>query len=177
MLRIIGIDPGSQRTGYGIIDINRGSPIYVTSGIIRLPKESLAQRLGLIFDGVSQLIEEYQPEHFAIEEVFLARDPRAALKLGQARGAAIVAAVKAHLPVAEYAARSVKKAVVGSGAAEKAQMQMMVTQRLGLLGTPSEDAADALAIALCHWQTSSTQAMLSDEQSSAPSRFARGRNR
>lgn len=177
MRRIIGIDPGSQRTGYGIIDVDRNSAVYVTSGIIRLPKQPLPARLALIFDAVSQLLEEYSPVEFAVEEVFLARDPRAALKLGQARGAAIVAAVKAGLPVAEYAARSIKKAVVGSGGADKAQVQMMVTQRLALLGIPSEDAADALAIALCHWQTSATQAALAATDRPAPTQFARGRNR
>lgn len=176
MHRIIGIDPGSQRTGYGVIDIVNNQPVYVTSGIIRLPKEGLPARLALIFDGVSQLIEEYQPHQFAIEEVFVAHDPRGALKLGQARGAAIVAAVKAGLPVFEYAARSIKKAVVGSGGADKTQVQMMVTQRLGLTGTPSEDAADGLAAALCHWQTRATQAQLG-AIGETPTQFARGRNR
>ena len=150
MTRIIGIDPGSLRTGYGIIDVIGNKTTYVSSGIIRLTEKSLPPRLKVIFDGVSQLILEYQPHAMAIEEVFFAKDPRAALKLGQARGAAIVAGVDKDLPVAEYSARSVKQAVVGTGAADKKQVQTMVASLLKLPDTPSEDAADALAVAICH---------------------------
>ena len=146
MTRIIGIDPGSRRTGYGVIDIAGSNASYVTSGIIRLPEGALPDRLKLIFDGISQLLQQYQPETMAVEEVFFARDPKAALKLGQARGAAIVAGVNHQLPVSEYSARSVKQAVVGTGAADKKQVQMMVTSLLKLVEAPAEDAADALAV-------------------------------
>lgn len=150
MIRIIGIDPGSRRTGYGVID-KRGSKVsYVTSGIIRLPDGALPPRLKIIFQSVTQILQEYEPHQMAVEEVFFARDPRAALKLGQARGAAILAGVNSDLPIGEYSARSVKQSVVGTGAANKQQVQAMVTQLLKLPGPPAEDAADALAIALCH---------------------------
>lgn len=147
---ILGIDPGSLKTGFGVIDTQSRQPVYVTSGVIRLPTGALPERLKIIFDGISQIIGEYQPDEFAIEQVFMAKSAGSALKLGQARGAAIVAAVHANLPVAEYEARKVKQAVVGSGAATKEQVQHMVKTLLKLPGTPQEDAADALAVALCH---------------------------
>ena len=132
MTRIIGIDPGSRRTGYGVIDVVGSKISYVTSGIIRLPEGSLPERLNIIYDGVSQIIGQYQPEEMSIEEVFVATNAGSALKLGQARGAAIVAGVQAQLPVGEYSARSVKKSVVGTGAADKSQVQMMIVQMLRL---------------------------------------------
>jgi len=154
MTRIIGIDPGSRRTGYGIVDAVAGKVSYVTSGIIRLPEGSLPKRLKIIFNGVGQLIEQYAPEEMGIEEVFLSHNASSALKLGQARGAAIVAGVNAGLSVGEYSARSIKLAVVGTGGADKSQVQMMIMQLLKLSSAPAEDAADALAVALCHAQTS-----------------------
>ena len=160
MTRIIGIDPGSLRTGYGIIDIVGNKTTYVSSGIIRLTEKSLPARLKVIFDGVSQIISQYQPDAMAVEEVFFAKDPRAALKLGQARGAAIVAGVNGDLPVAEYSARSVKQSVVGTGAADKKQVQTMVASLLKLPDTPSEDAADALAVAICHAHSMHTGKLL-----------------
>jgi crossover junction endodeoxyribonuclease RuvC len=159
MTLILGIDPGSRKTGFGIINAagTNGSKLeYVTSGIIRLPTGELPERLKVIFESVSEIIQQYNPLEMAIEDVFFARDPRAALKLGQARGAAIVAGVTAGLSVAEYAARSVKQSVVGSGAAKKEQVQHMVKNLLKLPSTPAEDAADALAVALCHAQTMRT---------------------
>ena len=173
MIRILGIDPGSRRTGYGVIDVAGSKIAYISSGIIRLPEESLPDRLKIIFDGVSEIIEQYHPQHMGIEEVFFAKDPRAALKLGQARGAAIVAGVNAGLPVEEYSARSVKQAVVGTGAADKHQVQMMITQLLKLSQAPSEDAADALAVAICHAHSMHTNAALSKEAKG----FARGRHK
>jgi len=173
MIRILGIDPGSRRTGYGVIDVAGSKIAYISSGIIRLPEESLPDRLKIIFDGVSEIIEQYHPQHMGIEEVFFAKDPRAALKLGQARGAAIVAGVNAGLPVGEYSARSVKQAVVGTGAADKHQVQMMITQLLKLSQAPSEDAADALAVAICHAHSKHTNAALSKEAKG----FARGRHK
>lgn len=174
MTRIIGIDPGSRRTGYGIIDITGANISYVSSGIIRLPEGGLPSRLKLIFDGISQLLDQYQPETMAVEDVFFARDPKAALKLGQARGAAIVAGVNAQLPLSEYSARSVKQAVVGTGAADKKQVQMMVTSLLKLAEAPAEDAADALAVAICHAHSMRTEKLLANH---GLSNYARGRHR
>lgn len=159
MIRIIGIDPGSQKTGFGVIDVAKGKSLYVTSGVIRL-KGSLPERLKVIHDSLLTIIEEHQPEEMAVEEVFFAKDPRAALKLGQARGAAIVAGMSSGIQVAEYAARKVKQSVVGSGAADKQQVQHMVQRLLALPGAPAEDAADALAVALCHAQSRLTGAIL-----------------
>ena len=150
MTLILGIDPGSRRTGFGIIDAVGAKTSYVTSGIIRLPEDALPARLKIIFQGVEELIEEHKPQLMAVEDVFFARDPRAALRLGQARGAAIVAGVMAELPVAEYSARTVKQAVVGTGSATKEQVQHMVMRLLKLPAAPQEDAADALAVAICH---------------------------
>lgn len=173
MLRIIGIDPGSRRTGYGIIDAQGDRLTYVASGIVRVTDGALPARLKIIYDAVSQIIEQYRPEHMGIEDIFFARDPRAALKLGQARGAAIVAGVNVDLVVGEYAARSVKQAVVGHGAADKAQVQAMVTQLLKLNATPAEDAADALAVAICHAHSVRLQVALSG---SGSQRYGRGRH-
>ncbi|WP_421851924.1 crossover junction endodeoxyribonuclease RuvC [Marinomonas sp.] len=151
--RILAIDPGSRITGFGIVDVINGKSVYVNSGCIRLPDEALSVRLKYIFQNVSALLEEYRPNEFAIEEVFLAKNANSALKLGQARGAAIVAASLQELEVHEYAARRVKQSVVGNGNADKAQVQMMVQLLLNLTTKPQADAADALAIALCHANT------------------------
>ena len=151
---ILGVDPGSRKTGYGIIQHHANRSSYVTSGVIRMDSElTLAERLKVIFDSVSEIIERYQPTEFAIEQVFMANNASSALKLGQARGAAIVAAGQKDIPVAEYEARKIKQAVVGHGAADKLQVQHMVKSLLKLNGTPQEDAADALAVALCHVTT------------------------
>jgi len=151
--RIMAIDPGSRVTGFGIIDIIKGKPVYVNSGCIRLPDEDLSVRLKHIFNGVESLLKKYQPTEFAIEEVFMAKNANSALKLGQARGAAIVAASLQELTVNEYAARRVKQSVVGTGGADKTQVQSMVQLLLGLTAKPQADAADALAVALCHANT------------------------
>ncbi len=153
MAIILGIDPGSRVTGYGIINFVQGRSEYVSSGCIRIQGSALPEKLKQIFEGVTEIIERWTPQEFAIEEVFMARNADSALKLGQARGAAIVAAVMQGLPVSEYAARKVKQAVVGNGGAEKAQVQHMVQSLLSLPGKPQSDAADALAIALCHAHT------------------------
>lgn len=150
MTLILGIDPGSRQTGFGLIEAVGVKTTYVSSGIVRMPKGELPARLKVIFQSISELIEQHQPQVMAIEDIFFARDPRAALRLGQARGAAIVAGVDADLPVAEYSARTVKKAVVGSGSASKEQVQHMVMRLLALPAAPKEDAADALAVAICH---------------------------
>ncbi|KUJ83413.1 crossover junction endodeoxyribonuclease RuvC [Microbulbifer flavimaris] len=172
MTRILGIDPGSRKTGYGLIDIQRGGAVYVASGVVRIPDTPLPERLKLIFDAISQIAQQYEPEQMAIENVFMSKSAGSALKLGQARGAAIVAGTHAGLPVSEYEARKVKQAVVGSGAADKLQVQHMVKTLLRLPAAPQEDAADALAVALCHMHTMQT---LVQTAGSAHSRFRRGR--
>lgn len=149
---VLGIDPGSRKTGFGVIQ-TLPRPVYLCSGVIRLPDVPLTERLGLIAAGLTDIIERYQPQQAAIEEVFMARNAASALKLGHARGAAVVACVQAKLEVSEYTARQVKLAVVGSGAAAKEQVQHMVCRLLGLSTAPQEDAADALACALCHAHT------------------------
>lgn len=153
MALIIGIDPGSRITGYGIINWVGNTTEYVDSGCIRIQGDILADRLHQIYKGVSELILAYSPQHMAIEKVFMARNPDSALKLGQARGVAMVAGANEGLPVFEYSARQVKQAVVGKGSADKSQVQHMVTALLHLNKTPQADAADALAIALCHVNT------------------------
>lgn len=154
---MLGIDPGSQRTGYGLIDSRGKQPAYIASGCINVTGQALPSRLREIYVGICTLIDEHGPECLAIEDVFVAQNPRSALILGQARGVAIAAAVSRDLPVAEYAARKVKQSIVGTGAADKAQIQHMVQVLLGLSGRPQADAADALAIALCHVNTATLQ--------------------
>jgi crossover junction endodeoxyribonuclease RuvC len=153
MALILGIDPGSRKTGFGIVNSLGGRHEYVASGVIRPPDVDLPERLQVIFASICEVIEEYSPVEMAIEQVFMAKSAGSALKLGQARGAAIVAATSCQLPVAEYEARKVKQSVVGHGAADKYQVQHMVTQLLKLSAVPQEDAADALAVALCHANT------------------------
>ena len=150
MAIILGIDPGSRMTGYGVVQLQANKFHYLGSGCIRIQGESLAPKLKQVYDGVSEIIHQFNPTEFAIEQVFMARNADSALKLGQARGAAIVAATNSELPVAEYSARQVKQAVVGTGGAEKFQVQHMVKTLLKLPGTPQADAADALAVAICH---------------------------
>ena len=153
MSLILGIDPGSRITGYGLINVVGAKQEYVASGCIRIQGDHLPDRLQQIFEGVNELITLYSPAEMAIEQVFMAKNADSALKLGQARGAAIVAGASNGLAVAEYAARAVKQAVVGKGSADKVQVQHMVSSILKLPGLPQADAADALAIALCHAYT------------------------
>lgn len=160
---ILGIDPGSRFTGYGVIAQQGHKFSYLGSGCIKLGDNPFPVRLKMIYQGVSQLIEQYSPDSFAIEQVFMAHNPDSALKLGQARGAAIVAATMADLPVSEYSARQVKQAVVGKGAAQKSQVQHMVTHILKLPATPQADAADALAIAMCHGHSQQSLIKLSGQ--------------
>ena len=151
MTVILGIDPGSRKTGFGIIRIDRKQPVYVSSGTIRLPvKEPLSVRLRVLFESLSEIIDTHRPTVAAIESVFMAKSADSALKLGHARGAAMVACVVNELAVFEYAARQIKQSVVGTGAASKQQVQHMVTVLLGLSAEPAVDAADGLAAALCH---------------------------
>lgn len=170
MALILGIDPGSRKTGFGLVDITGGRACYVTSGVIRVPDATLAERLKVIFDSVTQLTGQYGPDQLAIEEVFMGKNASSALKLGQARGAAITAAAVAGVPVFEYATRTVKQSVVGQGGADKTQVQHMVKVLLRLPATPQEDAADALAVALCHANTQAQLIKLAGARS-----FRRGR--
>ncbi len=158
---ILGIDPGSRITGYGVIGVTGNTTLYLGSGCIKVMDESLAKRLKNVFDGVGQIIQQFKPQVFAIEQVFMAKNPDSALKLGQARGAAIVAATCEDLPVFEYSARQVKQSVVGKGSADKVQVQHMVTHLLKLNKTPQADAADALAVALCHLHTQQSMIKMS----------------
>lgn len=154
MAIILGIDPGSRKTGYGLVSAETGKTVYIASGVIKIQSTlSLPERLKVIFDSVSEIIDVHQPQQFAIESVFMSKSASSALKLGQARGAAIVAAVNNDLPVSEYEARKIKQSVVGTGAADKLQVQHMVMSLLKLAKSPQEDAADALAVALCHINT------------------------
>ncbi|BBG30218.1 MULTISPECIES: crossover junction endodeoxyribonuclease RuvC [Zymobacter] len=150
---ILGIDPGSRRTGFGVIDVSHGSPRYIDSGYIRIQADTLAQKLAQVYAGVSDIIARHVPAEVAIEQVFMAKNPDSALKLGQARGSAIVCAANHGLPVHEYAARLVKQCVTGHGGADKEAVQRLVASTLRLEGLPQSDAADALAIALTHFYT------------------------
>jgi len=150
MRRILGIDPGLRVTGYGILVEHNGRLLYVASGCIRASGDSLPTRLGVIARDIAHVIAEERPTEVAVERVFVNVNPNSTLLLGQARGAAIAAAVLAGLPVHEYTAGQVKQAVVGRGRALKPQVQEMVRRLLELPGAPSPDAADALACAICH---------------------------
>jgi crossover junction endodeoxyribonuclease RuvC len=150
-LRILGIDPGSRATGYGVIAKKGNGLYYVTCGIIRLgDKYAFSDRLKIIFDGLCEVIETHKPAVAAVEDVFVAANPRTALKLGHARGVAVLAALHNSLQVHDYTPRMVKQAVVGYGNADKHQVQQMVRVLLQLSASPSADAADALAVAMCH---------------------------
>lgn len=149
--RILGIDPGSRITGFGVIDIIGRDYHYVASGCIRtIANDELAGRIAIIVQHIDEIIETYRPNQAAIEQVFVNVNPKATLMLGQARGAAIAALVMRGLPVYEYTALQVKQAVVGQGKAAKEQVQHMVVNMLKLSGTPQADAADGLAVALTH---------------------------
>jgi len=151
-VRILGIDPGSQNTGYGIVDWQGGEARYVASGAIRTRGAEFPPRLRQIFEGVQALVREYTPDEVAIERVFMHRNADSALKLGQARGAALCAAVVTGAAVYEYAPRAIKLAVVGTGAADKAQVSTMVQAMLAIAEPSTADVSDALAVALCHGQ-------------------------
>ncbi len=151
MERIIGIDPGSRVTGYGIIDTDRGQLHFIACGVIKTTTTyPFSHRLNEIFEGINEVVQVHGPAVAAVEDVFLATNPRSALKLGHARGAAVVAAMQNGLAVFDYSARAVKQAVAGYGQADKKQVQHMVRVLLSLSGSPSSDAADALAVAICH---------------------------
>ncbi|HXE90155.1 MAG TPA: crossover junction endodeoxyribonuclease RuvC [Terriglobales bacterium] len=160
-MRVLGIDCGSERTGFGVVELGVGSTLHcVAAGVIRLPvRDGLPRRLERIFQELSAVIVEHRPEMVAIEDVFHAANAKSALKLGHVRGVAMLAAAHAGLGVAEYAPLAVKSAVVGYGKAEKSQVQQMVARLLHLEALPEPpDVADALAIAICHLHTAATMA-------------------
>ena len=152
-MRILGIDPGLQRTGFGVIEAEGARLAYVASGTIstaEAPRGDLPRRLKIIFEGVCEVVERYAPECAVTEIVFVNVNPQSTLLLGQARGAALAGLVRGDLPVAEYTALQMKKAVVGHGQARKEQVQAMLSRLLALPGLPGPDAADALGLAISH---------------------------
>jgi crossover junction endodeoxyribonuclease RuvC len=168
--RILGLDPGSLRTGYGIIDCNATGTgeRHVHSGCIAVAGSDFIVRLRRIFEAVAALVAEHRPDEIAIERVFVHRNPDSALKLGQARGAALCAAVAHGAAAHEYAPRAIKLAVTGYGAADKPQVAQMVTTLLQLQSRPGADAADALAVALCHAQTRRLASLVTVTSVAAP---------
>ena len=175
MSLIIGIDPGSRLTGYGIIEKDGSKLTFVDAGTIRTETTEMPERLKRIFAGVERIVKFYGPTEAAVEQVFMAQNPDSALKLGQARGAAVAALVNLDLKVAEYTARQIKQSVVGYGAADKEQVQMMVMNILKLSIKPQQDAADALADAICHAHASGSMSKMA--VLNALGGMARGRSR
>lgn len=165
--RVLGIDPGSVRTGFGVIEVTGSRSTYVASGVIQTGKGSFAERLHVIYTGIGEVIDAHQVSESAIEEVFVSRNIQSALKLGQARGAAICACAGGHLAVHEYSARAIKQALVGRGGADKDQVSYMVRAILSLQGVLREDAADALAVALAHTQHDRLNAQIGKNHRSA----------
>lgn len=159
-MRILGIDPGSNATGFGVIERSGGRLIAVAHGVLRLPRDRvLSERLALLYAAILDVIQEHRPDQIAVEQVFVAVNPRSALVLGQARGAVLAATAACGMAVSEYAPRAVKQSVVGVGSAAKNQVQVMVQRLLGLEALPATDAADALAIAICHAQAGKLRAL------------------
>ncbi|KUL93992.1 Holliday junction resolvase [Bosea sp. WAO] len=165
LIRILGIDPGLRKTGWGVI-LSEGTKLsFIACGVVESePKATLAERLRQLHDGIAGVIAAHAPGEVAVEETFVNRDPQSALKLGQARGVALVVPALAGLEVAEYAANLVKKTVVGVGHADKKQVQAMIRVLLPKAETRSADAADALAVAICHAQHRGARAMLAKYQ-------------
>jgi crossover junction endodeoxyribonuclease RuvC len=170
-LRILGIDPGLQTTGFGVVDLQGQNLQYVASGTIstlHLPRGDLPARLKVLFDGVREVVATYQPQASSVEIVFVNVNPQATLLLGQARGACVTALVSVDLPVAEYTALQMKQAVAGHGKAAKAQVQEMVMRLLKLPGLPGKDAADALGLAITHAHAGAALQRLAAATSSLP---------
>jgi crossover junction endodeoxyribonuclease RuvC len=175
-MRILGVDPGLRRTGFGVIDLNGARLTYVASGTIVVPTDiTLPLRLKVILDNLRQVIQDTQPDVAALEIVFMNTNPATTLLLGQARGAALCALADRDLAVHEYSALQIKKSVVGAGRAAKEQVQMMVQRLLSLDGVPAPDSADALACAICHAHVSPMAEKLG--VTNYQQRTARGRTR
>jgi crossover junction endodeoxyribonuclease RuvC len=169
-VRILGIDPGLQTTGFGVIDVDGHALAYVASGTItttHLPRGDLPARLKVLFDGIAQVRERYRPDASAVEIVFVNANPQSTLLLGQARGACVTALVACELSVAEYTALQMKQAVAGSGRAGKAEVQEMVKRLLKLPGVPGKDAADALGLAITHAHVGASMARLAQAATTA----------
>lgn len=164
-MKVLGIDPGLQTTGFGVVDFNAGQLSYVASGTIsttHLPRADIAARIGVLFDGISEIAQRYRPDCAALEIVFVNVNPQSTLLLGQARGACLAALVHQQLDVAEYTALQMKKAIAGHGKAAKAQVQEMVKRLLNLPGLPGPDAADALGLAITHAHAARGMALMKD---------------
>lgn len=159
-MRILGIDPGSRITGFGVVDVNGSELTRVASDSIRLGGGDIAERLAIVYKRLHAVIENHRPDMVAVERVFVARNPKSALTLGHARGAAVLAGALQELPIVEYSAREIKLAVVGKGTADKQQVQHMIRVLLGMTTLPEPDAADALACAICHAHHSALQRKL-----------------
>jgi len=168
-VRILGIDPGSRITGYGVIDFHQNHARHVASGCIQVRGSDLSARLRAIFDGITAIVDGEGPAELAVEQVFFHRNAASALKLGQARGAALMAGVARGLPLYEYSPNQVKQAVTGRGHAAKNQVQHMIKMLLCLRELPASDAADALAVAICHGHTAQTLARIEASTSLAGS--------
>jgi crossover junction endodeoxyribonuclease RuvC len=176
-LRILGIDPGLNRTGYGVLAVDGTRLGCVAAGVVRVPAGELHERLGAILEALAAVIREHRPHVATVEKVFVNVNPQSTLLLGQARGAAICAAVTGGLAVHEYAATRIKQAVVGTGGADKRQVQTMVQRLLGLTALPAADAADALACAICHAHSRTLLAAVRARGDAAPRRRAGGGRR
>lgn len=175
-MRIIGVDPGSRATGYGVIDDDRGGLRHVSHGVIKPPRvDDLPARLAWIFKELGRVISEVRPEIASVERTFVSVSPKSALILGEARGAAITALSVAKIQVAEYSAREIKLAVTGYGSAEKKIVQQMVQKLLAMETVPPNDAADALAAAICHTQRRSPLVALTKGRSRRPRSRGRGK--
>lgn len=180
-MRILGIDPGLQRTGFGVVEAHGQRLRYVASGTIataEAPRGDLPARLKIIFEGVREVVQRYAPAAAAVELVFVNVNPHSTLLLGQARGAALAALVSHDLPVAEYTALQLKKAIVGHGLASKSQVQAMVQRLLALPGLPGKDAADALGLAITHAHAGAALAALASAaplQRRAHGQYRKGR--
>jgi crossover junction endodeoxyribonuclease RuvC len=162
LVRLLGIDPGLRHTGWGVIEMDGNRLVHVANGRVSTDdKRPTAERLAQIYDGLVKVLADWTPDEAAIEETFVNQNPASTLKLGQARGAAMLAPARAGLPVAEYAANAIKKAIVGAGHADKTQIQMMVARLLPGVKFAGPDAADALAVAICHAHHAQTRAAVS----------------
>jgi len=170
-MRLLGLDPGLRHTGWGVIEANGNRLTHIADGVVHSDgKQSLAERLVALFRQLNEILDRYQPDEAAVEETFVNKNPSSTLKLGVARGVVLLAPAERGIPVAEYSTNLIKKSVVGAGHAEKAQIQMMVRRLLPGCGIASPDAADALAVAICHAHHAATQRVWNATDATAPPR-------